>query len=220
MFTTLLKKELFVELRNKEVILSMLSFGLTVLLIFAFSLSGDPKIIHEIAPGLFWSLVVLSSTLGLHRLFSQEKDFDAFASLIAAPIDRGTLYLAKWVSGIMFLSVTELLIILPFFLFLGLSFPVSFFPGIGIVLLGNLGIVAVGVIVSGLAMRAKMSAVLLPVLLFPLITPLLIACVKATTGWYHVLPFSHWQFWVLIIATYVVIFGLAGYIFFDHITEE
>ncbi len=211
MFTTLLKKELFVELRNKEVILSMLSFGLTVLLIFAFSLSGDPKIIHEIAPGLFWSLVVLSSTLGLHRLFSQEKDFDAFASLIAAPIDRGTLYLAKWVSGIMFLSVTELLIILPFFLFLGLSFPVSFFPGIGIVLLGNLGIVAVGVIVSGLAMRAKMSAVLLPVLLFPL---------KATTGWYHVLPFSHWQFWVLIIATYVVIFGLAGYIFFDHIIEE
>ncbi|HBN45119.1 MAG TPA: heme exporter protein CcmB [Candidatus Marinimicrobia bacterium] len=220
MFTTLLKKELFVELRNKEVVLSMLAFGMSVLLIYSFSLSGDPKINHEMAPGLFWSMVVLSSTLGLHRLFGQEKDFDAFASLIAAPIDRSTLFLAKWVSGVIFLTITEFLIILPFFLFLGLSWPVSHFQGIGIVLLGNMGIVAVGVIISGLAMRAKMSAVLLPVLLFPLITPLLIASVKATTGWYHVIPFSHWQFWVLIMVTYVVIFGLAGYIFFDHITEE
>ena len=220
MFTTLLKKELFVEMRNKEVILSMLAFGMSVLLIYSFSLSGDPKINHEMAPGLFWSMVVLSSTLGLHRLFGQEKDFDAFASLIAAPIDRGTLFLTKWVSGVIFLTITEFLIILPFFLFLGLSWPVSHFQGIGLVLLGNLGIVAVGVIISGLAMRAKMSAVLLPVLLFPLITPLLISSVKATTGWYHVLPFSHWQFWVLIMATYVVIFGLAGYLFFDHIAEE
>ena len=220
MFTILLKKELFVEFRNKEVVLSMLAFGVAVLLIFSFSLSGDPKINHEMAPGLFWTLVILSSSLGLHRLFGQEKDFDAFASLIAAPIDRGTLYLAKWVSGIMFLTVTEFLIIMPFFLFLGLSLPITILPGIGIVLLGNLGIVAVGVIVSGLAMRAKMSAVLLPVLLFPLITPLLIACVKATIGWYHVLPFSQWQFWLLIMTSYVVIFSLAGYIFFDHITEE
>lgn len=220
MFTALLKKELFIELRNKEVILSMLAFGLTVLLVFTFSLSGEPKINHEMAPGLFWSLVVLSSSLGLHRLLSQEKDFDAFASLIAAPIDRGTLFLAKWVSGYIFLSVTELLVIFPFFLFLGLSWPATTFQGICIVLLGNGGIVAVGVIVSGLAMRAKMSAVLLPVLLFPLITPLLIACVKATLGWYHVLPFSNWQFWVLIMITYVIIFGFAGYIFFDHISEE
>ena len=106
MFTTLLKKELFVEMRNKEVILSMLAFGMSVLLIYSFSLSGDPKINHEMAPGLFWSMVVLSSTLGLHRLFGQEKDFDAFASLIAAPIDRGTLFLAKWVSGVIFLTIT------------------------------------------------------------------------------------------------------------------
>jgi heme exporter protein B len=220
MFTILLKKELFVEFRNKEVILSMLAFGIAVLLIFSFSLSGDPKINHEMAPGLFWTLVILSSSLGLHRLFGQEKDFDAFANLIAAPIDRGTLYLAKWVSGILFLTVTELLIILPFFLFLGLSLPITFLPGIGIVLLGNMGIVAVGVIVSGLAMRAKMSSVLLPVLLFPLIAPLLIACVKSTTGWYHVFPISQWQFWLLIMATYVVIFSLVGYIYFDHIAEE
>jgi len=220
MFIILLKKELFVEFRNKEVVLSMLAFGVAVLLIFSFSLSGDPKINHEMAPGLFWTLVILSSSLGLHRLFGQEKDFDAFASLISAPIDRGTLYLAKWVSGIMFLTVTELLIIIPFFLFLGLSLPISILPGIGIILLGNMGIVAVGVIVSGLAMRAKMSAVLIPVLLFPLIAPLLIACVKSTTGWYHVFPINQWQFWLLIMATYVVIFSLVGYIYFDHIAEE
>jgi len=161
MFVNLIKKELFVELRNKEVVFSMLAFGSTVLLIFSFSLIGNPKTMHEIAPGLFWTLVLLSSSLGLHRMFGIEKDFDAFSSLIGSPIDRSTLFLSKWLSGFIFLSLTELLIALPFFLFLGLSKPLLILPGVGILLIGNLGITSVGVLVSGLAMRARMSAVLL-----------------------------------------------------------
>ncbi len=220
MLGVLIKKELFVELRNKEVVFSMLAFGASVLLIFSFSLSGNPKMMHEIAPGLFWTLVLLSSSLGLHRMFGLEKDFDAFSSLIASPIDRSILFLSKWISGFIYLSLTELLIITPFFLFLGLSKPMSILPGIGIVLCGNLGITAVGVLISGIAMRGRMSAVLLPVLLFPLLTPLLIACVKSTVGWFQVKPFEFYQIWVMIMITYVVIFSLAGYTLFDQITEE
>lgn len=220
MLSVLIKKELFVELRNKEVVFSMLAFGTSVLLIFSFSFNSNPKTMHEIAPGLFWTLVLLSSSLGLHRMFGLEKDLDAFSSIIASPIDRSIIFLSKWISGFIFLSLTELLIVIPFFLFLGLSKPMSILPGLGIVMIGNLGIIAVGVLISGLGMRARMSAVLLPVLLFPLLTPLLISCVKSTAGWFNDNPFEFYQIWVMIMITYVVIFGLAGFTLFDQITEE
>ncbi len=220
MLSILIRKELFVELRSREVIISTLAFGMAVLLVFAFSLSGDPQRMHQLAPGLFWILVLLSSSLGLHRLFSQEKEMDAFSSVIAAPVDRSLIFLAKWCSSFIFLFFSELIIIFPFFLFLGLDPPQNLLTGIGIILLGNMGVTAVGVIISGLTMRTRMSSVLLPVLFFPILTPLLIACTKATMGWYYGLPFNRWEFWVMILVTYIVIFALAGYTLFDHLTEE
>lgn len=220
MFSILLKKDLFYEFRSKEVLLSMLAFGLTVLLIFSFAVSGTPKTNHELAPGLFWSLILLSSSLGLHRLLGQEKDMDAFSSVLSAPISRSTIFFSKWVSSSIFLLIVQVIVIVPLFLFLGLSKPINTWIGIGLMILGNLGINAVGVTIAGLSMRAKMSAILLPVLLFPLLSPLLIASVKSTIGWYHVLPFDQWSLWVLIMFTYVVVFTIAGYIFFEYITEE
>lgn len=220
MFTLILQKELVHEIRSKEILLSMFTFGLTVMLIFSFSMLGEPKVNHELAPGIFWSMIILSSTLGLHRLLGQEKDMDAFAMLLSAPIDRGTIFLAKWISNSIFLLVLQILIIIPFFLFFGLARPIEYLTGLGILVMGDLGISAVGVTVAGLAIRAKLSGIILPVLLFPLLTPLLISCVKTTQGWYHVSSFSQWNFWGLIMITYVIIFGLAGYLFFEHITEE
>ena len=220
MYYILLKKDLLYEYRSKEVLISMLAFGVTVLLIFSFSVFGTPKTNHELAPGLFWSLVTLSSTLGLHRMLGQEKDMDAFSRLLSAPINRGTFFLSKWTSSAIFLLTFQVIVIIPLFLFFGLSQPVNPFYGIGLMIIGNLGINAVGVTIAGLCMRAKMSAILLAVLLFPLLTPLLIASVKCTIGWYHVLPFEYWNLWVLIMITYVVIFTIAGYIFFEYISEE
>ena len=145
---------------------------------------------------------------------------DAFSSVLSAPISRSTIFFSKWVSSSIFLLIVQVIVIVPLFLFLGLSKPINTWIGIGLMILGNLGINAVGVTIAGLSMRAKMSAILLPVLLFPLLSPLLIASVKSTIGWYHVLPFDQWSLWVLIMITYVVVFTIAGYIFFEYITEE
>ena len=79
---------------------------------------------------------------------------------------------------------------------------------------------AIGSLVSGLAMRAKMSEILLPIFLFPLVSPLLIASVKATNGWFQGLPFMNLQYCVLLMITFVIVFVLVGYTIFDHITEE
>lgn len=220
MYRVLVLNDLYYELKSKEVLLSMLTFGLAVLIIFSFSLSGDVQKNHELAPGLFWSMVVLSSTLGLNRQLGHEKEMDAFSSLLSAPVDRGILFLSKWTSSSLFLLIFQLLVIIPFFFFLGFRFPENITVGFGLMLLGNLGINSVGVTIAGIAMRAKMSSILLPIIMFPLLTPLLIACVKSTAGWFTVSLFSSWKLWVLIMFSYLVVFTIAGYIFFEHISEE
>ena len=220
MLIHLLKKEFLVELRSKEISASMLTFGLAVILIFSFSINVSPAVFHQFAPGLYWIMVLFIADLGLHRMFSHEKEFDTFSMIISAPFDRGLIFLSKWVAGTAFLIIAELLITVPFFLFLQLDIPLQWGKLIGIIILGNAGIMAIGSIVSGLAMRAKMSEVLLPILLFPLVSPNIIACVKATTAIFDNQLFATWQTWFQLMVTFTVVFGLAGYLFFDHLTEE
>jgi len=113
MFFTLLKKELFVEFRSREVTLSMLVFGLSIILTFALSSNVSPTIIANYAPGMFWIMVLFVAVIGVHRTFSYEKEFDAFSMLISAPIDRGFIFLTKWMSGFIFLTIMEALILIP-----------------------------------------------------------------------------------------------------------
>lgn len=220
MFWTLLRKEILVEFRSREITVSMLSFGLTVILIFAFAFNVTPGLMTTFAPGLFWVMTMFVAVLGLHRMFAYEKEFDAFGFLISAPVDRGVIFLAKWISGTLLLLLTDLLVLPPFFLFLGLPFHSGLVWGILILILGNLGVMVSGSLVSGLAMRARMSEVLLPILLFPLASPVLIAATKATLGILNSDPVSTWEIWVLLLGTFIVTFGLLGYVVFDHITEE
>ncbi|MBL7013561.1 MAG: heme exporter protein CcmB [Candidatus Marinimicrobia bacterium] len=220
MFITLLKKDLLLELRSKEIIISMLTFGVTVILTFAFSFNVSPDIMSTFAPGLFWIMILFISVLGLQRSFAYEKEFDAYSLMLTSPVDRGFIFLSKWMSGTLFLIITECAVALPFVLFLQLNIDVDLIQLFGVIVLGDLGIMVGGSLVSGLAMRAKMSAVLLPILMFPIVSPVLIAAVKSTVGLLNHDPFVDWQLWIRIMGSFTVIFALIGYTLYDHISEE
>ena len=212
MFISLLKKELFIEFRSREVILSMLIFGLSIILAFAFTTNVSKIIVLNYAPGMFWIMILFVTTLGVHRSFTYEKNFDAFSLLISAPIDRGLIYLSKWISGTIFLTVMEIIIIIPFFKFLLLDLPSNF------ILFS--AIMSVASLVAGISMRANLSEVLVPILFFPLVSPVIIAATKISSGVLFGDPYQLWQIWLLIIVSVIVIFPLAGYTLFDFITEE
>tara|TARA_B110000438_G_C15597362_1_gene556445 strand:- start:11 stop:673 length:663 start_codon:yes stop_codon:yes gene_type:complete len=220
MFYTLLRKDLLLELRTKEIIIPMFSFGLAIILIFALSFNASQLINHTFSPGLLWVIILFISSLGLHRMFVLEKEFDAFSLTLSSPIDRGTIFLSKTISGTILLLIAEIMIIPPFIMFMNLSIPNNWFIMALIIIIGNLGIMSIGAIASGLAMRSKLSEILLPILFFPLVSPHIIACVKATNYWFKGIPFSDWQFWIYLIITIVIIFLLLGYMIFDYITEE
>ena len=220
MFYTLVRKDLLLELRTKEIIIPMFAFGLVIILIFSLSFNASQEINHTFSPGLLWIIILFISSLGLHRMFVLEKEFDAFTLNLAAPIDRGVIFLSKVVSGTIILLIAEILIIPPFVIFLNLSIPSNWLIMILILIIGDLGIMSIVAIISGLSMRAKLSEILFPILFFPLVSPHVIACVKATNYWFKEIPFFNWQSWIYLMITFFIIFFLVGFMIFDFITEE
>ena len=199
MFYTLVRKDLLLEFRTKEIIIPMFTFGLAIILIFSLSFNASQEINHTFSPGLLWIIILFVSSLGLHRMFVLEKEFDAFTLNLAAPIDRGTIFISKVVSGTILLLIAEIMIIPPFVVFMNLSIPSNWPIMMLILIIGDLGIMSIGAIISGLSMRAKLSEILFPILFFPLVSPHLIACVKATNYWFKGIPFINWQSWVCLL---------------------
>lgn len=220
MLAFLIKKELRMEFRAKESFVTMAAFSMVIIVSFAFSFTTASERFMEMAPGMFWIMVLFTSVLGLQRSFSYESEFDAFSALLSAPVDRGQIFLAKWISGIIVLTLIESIAIIPFFLFLRIEIPSNLLGGIGIALLGNTAIMCLGNFLSGLAMRSRLSNVLVPILLFPLLSPVIIASVHSTSGWMRGLSFNLWETWIFVLVSFIIIFGLLGYALFEHIIEE
>ena len=198
----------------------MLIFGLAIILIFALSSNISSEILSNYSAGMFWLMNLFVVVIGVHRSFAYEKEFDAFSLLVSAPVDRGLIFLSKWVSGFIFITTTQLVIIAPFFKLLLLEIPenLSFF--ILTSLLINLAMMSIASIVSGIVIRSNFSEILLPLLMFPLLSPLMIAATKISNDIINSQSYELWNVWVLIIASIVVLFGLAGYALFDYIVEE
>ena len=220
MFTALLKKDLLIELRSKEIVISMASFGVSVILLYSFSFNESPKTFSIFASGLLWMVFLFISVLGLHRSFSLEKEFDAIGLVLSAPVNRSLIFLSKWVSGFLFLLMAQIIIVPLFWLFLALDIPSQIGLWLLVFIMADLGIAAVGSLVAGITLRARMSEVLLPILLFPLVSPLLIAAVKSTHALMVGLPFEEWKVWGAIIFTFVIAFSVTGVLIFDYVSEE
>jgi heme exporter protein B len=219
-FTALLKKDLLIELRSKEIVISMAAFGVSVILLYSFSFNESPRTFSIFASGLIWMVFLFISVLGLHRSFSLEKEFDAIGLILSAPVDRSLIFLSKWVSGFLFLLIAQIIIVPLFWLFLDLDIPEQIGLWLLIFIMTDLGIAAIGSLVAGITLRARMSEVLLPILLFPLVSPLLIAAVKSTDAILMGLPFEEWKIWAAIIFTFVITFSVTGVLIFEYVSEE
>ena len=220
MLKYLVLKDLKIELRSKEIVTSMFIFGVSVTLIFALAFQVAPNIILQFAPGLLWMTILFTSVLGLNRLFSLENEENALWSWLSAPVDRGTVYLSKLISSLIFILLSELLLIIPFFIFLNLPNEFSSILFGLILFLGSISILTVGCIIAGITLQTRMRDVLIPILLFPLSSPVIIAAIKCTESLFSNREFVEWNFWLLMLGTFSVIFGLFGYLIFSRIVED
>lgn len=215
---TIVRKDLAAEWRSRELFTSMLIFSLLVILIFNFALELDPRIRTNVTAGVLWVTFTFAGTLGLNRSMAVEKDRGCMDGLLLAPVDRSAIYFGKAISNLVFMLVVEV-IVLPVY---SVLYNVNLFqPGLLVViLLGSVGYVAVGTLLSAMAVQTRTRDVLLPILLFPLVIPVVIAAVKASGGILQGLELSEIQTWINLLLVYDVIFIAISFMFFEYVVEE
>ncbi len=177
-FWVLLRKDLTIELRSRELVPAMLLFAALVLVIFNFALDLSIQGSPTLAAGVIWVSLAFAGTLGLGRGFIAEKENGTLEALTLCPADRGWIYLARTASNALFILVVEV-VVFPLYLVL---FNVSFLqPGVlGVALLGTLGLAAVGTLFGAMAANTRAREVMLPLLLLPVAVPSILASVQAT----------------------------------------
>ncbi len=159
----------------------MLVFSLLVILIFNFALELDIQTRESATTGVLWVTFTFAGTLGLNRSMASEKDWGCLDGLLLAPVDRSAIYFGKALGNLFFMFVVEV-IVLPI---ASVLFDVNLFhPGfLLVILLGSIGYIAVGTLLAAMTVQVRTRDILLPILLFPLTVPVLIAAVKASNGY-------------------------------------
>jgi heme exporter protein B len=213
-------KDLSAELRSRELISAMLVFALLVILIFNFALDLDPATRREptITAGVLWVIFVFAGTLGLNRSMAVEKDRGCMDGLLLAPVDRSAIYFGKVLGNLLFMMMVEI-IVLPIY---SLLYNVSLFnPGLLLViLLGSIGYVAVGTLLAAMAVQVRTRDILLPILLFPVVLPVILAAVKASTGFLDGSEMDLIRPWLNLLIVYDIIFSAVAFMVFDYVVEE
>jgi len=212
-----LAKDMLLEWRTKDALSAMLVFSLLVLVTFNFALDLRPEVMAAVGPGVLWVAIVFGSTLGLGRTFAIERDQGTLDGLLIAPVDRSVLFFAKLLGILAFMAVLEL-ISLPAFAAL---FDVSIdpVPVITTLLLGAIGLAAVGTVFSAIAAHTRAREVMLPVLLFPIIVPILIGVVQET-GLALGNAVARDMPWLSLLVAFDAMYVAAGAVVFDSILEE
>lgn len=211
-------KDLASELRSREMLSAMVVFALLVTLIFNFALELDRSARQNVAAGVLWVATLFTGTLGLNRSLAQEKDRGSLDGLLLAPIDRSALYFGKAVGNWLFILIVEV-IILPIFTIL-FNLPMLLPLQLLVVVLGSLGYAAVGTLLASLAIHSRARDVMLPILLFPVTVPLLIAAVRASGGVLAGASWAELSPWFNLLIGYDVIFVAAAFMLFEFVVEE
>jgi len=211
-------KDLVAELRSRELLSAMLVFALLVILIFNFALELDLPTRRVVTSGVLWVTFAFAGTLGLNRSMAIEKDRGCLDGLLLAPVDRSAIYFGKAISNLAFMLIVEA-IILPVYSLLYNTNLLN--PGlIGVTILGSIGYVAVGTLLASMAVQTRTRDILLPILLFPVAIPVLLASVKASEGFLQGLASTEIMPWVNLLLVYDVIFIAVAFMTFDNVVEE
>jgi heme exporter protein B len=211
-------KDLAAEWRSRELISSMGVFALLVIFIFNFALELDAAARATVTSGVLWVTFVFAGTLGLNRSMAIEKDRGCLDGLLLAPVDRTAIYFGKALANFFFILAIAA-IILPVY---SILYNTNLFnPGlILVILLGVEGYVAVGTLLATMAVQTRMRDILLPILLFPVAIPVLVAAVKASSGYLQAVSMEEITPWINLLIVYDAVFTAVAFMVFEYIVEE
>ena len=202
-----LRKDLMVEVRSLEIAYTTLFFAVSCVLVFAFALVRDGRAPEDGAAGILWISIAFSGTLALGRAFERERQSETLRALLLAPAARPAIYIGKLLGIVALLAAGEVVLV-PLVALLFQAPLLGRPAGLAAVLLtGTIGFAAVGTLFAAMLVRARTRDVLLPVLLYPITVPVIIAGVRATTALLQPeLDVEILRFWLALLVCFDVVF--------------
>lgn len=221
-------KDLKAEFRTKQMLNSMIMFAFLVIVIFSFAFGNessiyisviDKKIIDILAPGMLWIAFTFAGMLGLSRSFAGEKEEGCLEGLKLCPVDRSDIYNGKVISNAVLMFLMEITTI-PLFIVI-FSYDIKNIPGLLlVVLLGTLGFIFVGTLLSALTVNTRTREILLPVILFPVLLPVILSSVTATGIMLTEGSLSEITGELQILVIYDIIFFIVAQLVFEYTIED
>jgi heme exporter protein B len=208
-------KDLVAELHTREILSAMFVFAVMAMLIFSFALDLRGAVGRAAAPGVLWTTIAFSGTLGLSRSLAREQQNGGLSGLLLAVEERSVIFFGK-ATGSFVLMLVVLLVLLPMGSVL-LDVNLMRLDVIGVLFLGTIGYAAVGTLLAAIAVNTRAREVMLPILALPVLVPLLIAAVQATAGLLDgAVPVSGW---VRILVVYDLVMIAVGVLTFEYVVE-
>lgn len=216
----LLWKDLLLELRRRDSLLTMFFFGTLLLFVFHFSFDLPPDRVAEMAPALLWLAFLFTGTLGLTQLFQVERENHCLEALLLSPLDRGALFLAKSCFTLLLMFLVEAVVMPLFWILFNLQ-GWNLLPQLFLVtLLGTVGFCVLGTIMSAITLRARAREILLPLVLFPLMIPVILATIRCMENIMSAGELGAAWSWLRLLLGFDVIFVTVGILMFDRVIES
>jgi heme exporter protein B len=213
---TIAAKDLRAELRTKEALNASLAFSLVILVLFSFAFDPSSEQFHDFSGGLLWMVYAFAGALVLNRSFARELHNDCLDALIASPVPTGALFLGKSLANYALLLVVEALSLAVFALFYNAHFWPQLGPIALIVMLGTWAMTAIGTMFSALTVNLRMRELMLPILVYPLPIPALMAAMTLTTDLIAGTPLGGDNLiWLRLLVVFDFIFTALTVVFID-----
>lgn len=213
-------KDLLSELRSRDTVMSLFVLGVLILVIFQFALNLSPAETRRLAPGMLWTAIVISSSLAIGRTLISEREAGCLGALVIAPIDRGSIFIAKLVVNLVLLSVFEITLLPVFALMSDVSI-FAVWPQLAVVMFaGTLGLAAVGTLFALAAAGTRARETMLPLIALPLEIPLVLAAVQCTEAVLAGASLTALGAWANLLFAFDALFVAVGWLAFEFVAVE
>ena len=212
-------KDLTTERRSKSGFNAVAFLGVLILLLFGFALGPDAEALRNAAAGALWLAILFAGVLAFNRSYQLELDGAALEPLLLYPAPRWTIFAGKLVANLLFVLLVEAIVVPVAIVLFQVRAPGGWLPASGVLLLGSIVFVALGTFYASMASRSRAREVLLPLLLFPMLVPVLLASSEATSALLAGDPMQDAGAWIRLLAMFDVIFVVASFLVFDHVIE-
>ncbi len=214
-------KDLAIEWRTREIVYTTLFFAVSCVLVFAFGFVREGRPLDDAAAGILWIAIAFSGTLAIGRTFERERQNETLRALLASPIDRAALYVGKLAAVLVLLSAVECVIVPLVALMFGGPFFAQPLMLAALVVLGSVGFAAVGTMFAAMLLRSRSRDVLLPIVLYPITVPVIIAGVRGTAALLQTEPdFAVARAWAAMLVCFDVVFITLALWTFDAVMSD